>query len=71
MNCVTDRKSGRPCLCVNGERLPPLAYITYRSDAAQYAAFRRAGCRLFGCGFYAGDRGINSFSGIRPRSSGF
>ena len=71
MNCVIDRKSGRPCLCVNGEWLPPLAYVTYRPDAAQYAAFRRAGCRLFGCGFYAGDQGINSFSGIRPFSSGF
>lgn len=71
MDCVIEWQNGRPCLRINGERLPPVAYITYHPDAAQYAAFRRAGCRLFSFGAYAGDQGINSYSGIRPFSPGF
>ena len=56
---------------VNGERLPLYGYLTYQPENADYEAFKKAGIRLFFCTVYAGDRGINQRSGIRPFRGGF
>ena len=56
---------------VNGERLPLYGYLTYQPEKGCYEAFKRAGVRLFFCTVYAGDRGINQLSGIRPFRPGF
>ena len=56
---------------VNGERLPLYAYLTYQPEKGCYEAFKQAGVRLFFCTVYAGDRGINQLSGIRPFRPGF
>lgn len=56
---------------VNGQPLPPYAYLSYQPAKADYAGFRSAGVRLFFAAVYAGDRGINQVSGIRPFRPGF
>ncbi len=58
-------------LDIGGERLPLYAYLTYQPENGDYEAFREAGVRLFFCTVYAGDRGINQLSGIRPFRPGF
>ncbi len=55
----------------NGELLPPYAYLSYQPAKACYASFREAGVKLFSVAVYAGDRGINLRSGIRPFRPGF
>ena len=54
-----------------GQRLPLYGYLTYQPEKADYAGFRDIGVRLFFCTVYAGDRGINQLSGIRPFREGF
>ena len=56
---------------VNGEQLPLYGYLTYQPEKGCYEAFKKAGVRLFFCTVYAGDRGINQLSGIRPFRAGF
>ena len=56
---------------VGGERLPLYGYLTYQPENTCYEDFKKAGIRLFFCTVYAGDRGINQRSGIRPFRSGF
>ena len=58
-------------LDVNGEQLPLYGYLTYQPEKGCYEAFKQAGVRLFFCTVYAGDRGINQLSGIRPFRPGF
>lgn len=55
----------------DGQRLPLYAYMSYQPAKACYGAFRQAGVRLFCVSVYAGDRGINPVSGIRPFRPGF
>ena len=54
-----------------GQQLPLYGYLTYQPENTDYEDFKRAGIRLFFCTVYAGDRGINQLSGIRPFRQGF
>ena len=60
-----------PFLTVNGEAVLPCGYMSYQAEKADYADFVHAGYRLLFVPVYAGDRGINPFSGIRPFYPGF
>lgn len=71
MKCAVVRQNGGFRLQINGETLLPLAYMTYHPDEAVYRSQRENGCRIFSFGVYAGDRGINSYSNIRPFGQGF
>lgn len=51
---------------INGQLHPLYGYMSYQPDKACYDAFREAGVNLFFAPVYAGDRGINQQSGIRP-----
>ncbi|GHU74707.1 hypothetical protein AGMMS49992_16950 [Clostridia bacterium] len=55
----------------DGKHIPPYAYISYQPSKADYTGFQKAGVRLYSTGVYAGDRGINPVSGIRPFRPGF
>lgn len=65
------RRKNIHLLEVNGELMPLYGYMSYQPEKACYEAFREAGVRLFFVSVYAGDRGINQFSGIRPFRPGF
>lgn len=65
------RQSEAFLLEADGRRLPLYAYMSYQPSKACYPAFRQAGVRLFCVSVYAGDRGINPGSGIRPFRLGF
>ena len=65
------RKGETFLLEIAGERLPLYGYLSYQPEKACYEDFKQAGIRLFFCTVYAGDRGINQLSGIRPFRSGF
>ena len=56
---------------VNGKPAIPYGYMSYQPTCADYAGFRKAGVRLYFTGVYAGDRGINTYSGLRPFRPGF
>ena len=56
---------------INGQLHPLYGYMSYQPEKACYAAFREAGVRLFFAPVYAGDRGINQQSGVRPFLPGF
>ena len=64
-------KGGLPVLTVNGESVLPCGYMSYQAEKADYAGFAAAGYRLAFAPVYAGDRGINPMSGIRPFCPGF
>lgn len=51
---------------INGQLHPLYGYMSYQPDKACWEAFREAGVKLFFAPVYAGDRGINQQSGIRP-----
>ena len=65
------RKGNAFLLKVNDEVLPMYGYLSYQPEKADYEAFKNVGVRLYFCTVYAGDRGINQYSGIRPFRSGF
>ena len=66
------RSDGKlPVLTVNGREVAPCGYMSYQAEKADYTGFVRAGYRLLFVPVYAGDRGINPFSGIRPFYPGF
>lgn len=65
------RKGHMDLLEVDGKQIPMYGYMSYQPEKACYGDFRRAGVHLFFPCVYAGDRGINQNSGIRPFSSGF
>ena len=66
------RSDGKlPVLTVNGREVAPCGYMSYQAEKADYDGFVRAGYRLLFVPVYAGDRGINPFSGIRPFYPGF
>lgn len=56
---------------IDGKQLPMYGYLSYQPAKACYDAFRAIGVHLFFTGVYAGDRGINQHSGIRPFRPGF
>ncbi len=53
------------------QQLPLYAYMTYQPAKGCYSDFLDAGVRLMSVAVYAGDRGINPFSSIRPFRPGF
>ena len=60
-----------PSLLVNGEALAPCGYMSYQIEKADYDSFIALGYKLIFVPVYAGDRGINPMSGIRPFYPGF
>ena len=60
------RKNHIHLLEINGQLHPLYGYMSYQPEKACYEAFREAGVKLFFAPVYAGDRGINQQSGIRP-----
>ncbi|MBQ2976042.1 MAG: beta-galactosidase [Clostridia bacterium] len=56
---------------VDGKQIPMYGYMSYQPEKACYGDFRKAGVHLFFPCVYAGDRGINQNSGIRPFCPGF
>ena len=56
---------------IDGKRMPMYGYMSYQPAKADYEGFRKAGVHLFFTGVYAGDRGINPESGLRPFRPGF
>ena len=64
-------KNGLPVLKINDEVIPPCGYMSYQVDKADYSGFVASGYKLIFVPVYAGDRGINPMSGIRPFYPGF
>lgn len=56
---------------IDGKTVPMYGYMSYQPEKASYEAFKKAGVHLFFTAVYAGDRGINQNSGIRPFRPGF
>ncbi len=56
---------------IDGRAIPMYGYMSYQPEKACYEAFKQAGVNLFFTAVYAGDRGINQNSGIRPFRPGF
>ena len=71
---VTSRviRQGDACILeINGTPAMPYGYMTYQPEKADYAMMREKGVKLLFFPVYAGDRGINPESGIRPFHDGF
>ena len=64
-------KNGLPMLKINDETICPCGYMSYQIDKADYRGFMTNGYQLIFVPVYAGDRGINPMSGIRPFYPGF
>ena len=64
-------KNGLPVLTVNDETIVPCGYMSYGIEKADYSGFVSCGYKLIFVPVYAGDRGINPMSGIRPFYPGF
>ncbi len=58
--------NGRPALFINGEPVPPFAYMSYLGKEPYYREVAQAGIHLYCFPAYLGDRGINSRTGIGP-----
>ncbi|MCQ2445578.1 MAG: beta-galactosidase [Clostridia bacterium] len=56
---------------IDGKTMPMYGYMSYQPAKACYEDFKKIGVHLFFTGVYAGDRGINQQSGIRPFRPGF
>ena len=57
---------GRPALFINGEPVPPFAYMSYLGKDSYYREVAHAGIHFYCFPAYLGDRGINPTSGIGP-----
>ena len=64
-------KNGLPALKINEEVIAPCGYMSYQIEKADYSGMIENGYRLIFVPVYAGDRGINPMSGIRPFYPGF
>ena len=64
-------KNGLPSLQINEEVIVPCGYMSYQIDKADYSGMIDHGYKLIFVPVYAGDRGINPMSGIRPFYPGF
>ncbi len=71
LTCSIERNQNAFVLRANDQILPPYAYMTYQPSQGRYADFRAAGVRFCSVAVYAGDRGINPSSAIRPFRPGF
>ncbi len=54
----------QPTLYVDGNMVPPFAYMSYLGKAKYYKEMSNAKVRIFNVPAYLGDQGINSTSGI-------
>lgn len=59
-------KNGCPCFTVNGEVIPPCAYITYFEERNCYKDFANAGYRLFSVNTAFSSLPLNSSTGFAP-----
>lgn len=64
------RRTGRPALVVNGQLVPPIAYMSYFGETRFYREMAQSGIHLYCFPAYLGDRGINTVSGIGPFRNG-
>ena len=64
-------KNGLPVLQINDGTVIPCGYMSYGIEKADYRGFIECGYKLIFVPVYAGDRGINPISGIRPFYPGF
>ena len=71
MRCTIERQGNAFMIRAGEQLLPPYAYMTYQPAKGRSADFREAGVRFVSVAVYAGDRGINPSSGIRPFRPGF
>lgn len=71
LTCRIERRDNAFLLRANEQLLPLYAYMTYQSENGRYDDFRAAGVKLTSVAVYAGDRGINPSSAIRPFRPGF
>lgn len=71
LTCRIERHENAFLLRANEQLLPLYAYMTYQSANGRYDDFRAAGVKLTSVAVYAGDRGINPSSAIRPFRPGF
>lgn len=69
--CKIERHSHAFMIRANDQLIPPYAYMTYQPARGRYEDFRAAGVKFVSVAVYAGDRGINPGSGIRPFRPGF
>ena len=65
------RSGDRFVIEIEGNRIAPIAYMSYQPAVADYARFTAAGFQLLFVSIYASDRGINPHSGLRPMRPGF
>ena len=56
---------------INGKTYPLYGYMSYHPEFADYPVFREMGVPLLFVPVFAGDRGINPTSGLRPFRPGF
>ena len=63
-------ENGQQRLCVNGEALPGLAYITYLTERNCYQDFADAGYRLFSLPVFFGHQALNECSQLQVFTEG-
>lgn len=66
LRCSIEKNKHTFLLRANDRLLPLYAYMTYQPEKGCYQAFRDIGVQFVSVAVYAGDRGINPRSGIRP-----
>lgn len=71
LTCSIEKNQNAFLLRANDRLLPLYAYMTYQPAKGCYQAFRDIGVQFVSVAVYAGDRGINPISGIRPFCPGF
>lgn len=71
LNCSIERHGSAFMIRAGDALLPPYAYMTYQPANGRYRDFRNIGVKFTSVAVYAGDRGINPGSGIRPFTPGF
>lgn len=71
LNCSIERQGYAFMIRANEQLIPPYAYMIYQAAKGRYADFRSVGVRLVSVAVYAGNRGINPTTGIRPFRPGF
>ena len=67
---TVEEHKGCPALFINGEPVPPFAYMSYLGRETYYREAAQAGIHLYCFPAYLGDRGINPTSGHRALSPG-
>lgn len=71
LQCSIERIQNAFMIRANDKLIPPYAYMTYQPAKGRYDDFRNAGVKFVEVAVYAGDRGINAYSGTRPFRPGF